>query len=119
MCRDRRCLTIRSTCEQRQDVCRCSQVSSNVERQLSSRLFHRYLWKDSDCGEKHFLWRIEAVRVESLEPAAIVRQVMRSDAVRAFYPLAQPAVIGIDVLNMEGPFEARAGGQVDRFMADG
>ena len=97
---------------------RGGRLCSNVERQLSSRLCHRYLWKDSDGSEEHFPWRIEAVRVESPTLAEIVRQVVRSDTVKAFNPLVQPAVIGIDVLNMEGTFDARAGGQIDRFMAD-
>ncbi len=43
---------------------------------------------------------------------------MRGDTVKALNPLAQSAVIGIDVLHMESPFDARAGGQIDRFMAD-
>ncbi len=43
---------------------------------------------------------------------------MRGDTVEALNPLAQPAVTGIDVLHMESPFDARAGGQIDSFMAD-
>lgn len=36
----------------------------------------------------------------------------------ASHPLAQAAVISIDVLHMHGPFDTCTGGQIDRFMAD-
>src|SRR5690348_16011320 len=50
-------------------------------------------------------------------PAEIVRQVARRDAVEAPHPALQPAVVGVHVLDVEGPVaDADAGREIDRLV---
>src|SRR3954447_13647437 len=57
--------------------------------------------------------------LERSSPAEIVWEITRGDAVEAAHPALQPAVVGVHVLDVEGPVaDADAGRDVDRLVAD-
>ena len=62
--------------------------------------------------------RSDAPTVQRPLPAQVVRQVTRGDAVKARQPLPEAAVVGVDVLYMDGATHALAGAQVDAFVGD-
>src|SRR5271166_2457421 len=60
------------------------------------------IWSQPDSAEDHRLWRdLLAQCLQGPTPAKIVRQVFRRDAMEATQPFFQPAMVGIDVVEME------------------
>src|SRR5271166_6231799 len=60
------------------------------------------IWSQPDSAEDHRLWRdLLAQCLQGPTPAKIFRQVFRRDAMEATQPFFQPAMVGIDVVEME------------------
>lgn len=61
---------------------------------------------------------LQAMGIQSAAPAQVVGQISSGHAMKLVEPLAQAAVIRIDVLHMECALDANTCGQIDRFMRD-
>ena len=58
------------------------------------------------------------VAVQRAKPAQVVFQITRGNAVKAVQPLFETAVIGVDVLDMDGAVDAHARVQIDRLVRE-
>ena len=58
------------------------------------------------------------VAIQGAKPAQVVLQITRGNAVKAVQPLFETAVIGVDVLDMDGAVDAHTRTQIDRFVRE-
>ena len=58
------------------------------------------------------------VAVQGAKPAEVVVQITRGNAVKAVQPLLETAVVGVDVLDMDGAVDAHARAQIDRLVRE-